>query len=638
MTESDQPKPLIDIEGVVLDLESAEDVTPAPPDPSEGDHGAPGQADPDGSADLPPGCPVTPLGIREETAYYLDAVRQLRALKFGRHNRLEIMGLFGAKSDKLYEYWPRQKWEGDEDTGRWVTTGWKPELAAENMIAAAHNKGVWDPTDRVRGAGAWRGASGELILHCGDGILIGPAPKGAQPLGDRIQGAWHRPGAVGRYVFPAAPACPRPHPLRTETGAGGPAWDLLELLKTWRWRRGELDAVLLLGWIGAAILGGALHWRPVAWITGGPGTGKSTLHDVLRLVFDQNLVSVSDASAAGIWQKVKYSTLPIALDEVEAEEDNRKSQNIVKLARQAASGGVVLRGGSDHENSEFIARSCFLFSSILHPPFLGQDQSRIAVLSLDRFRQGDVPPALDAAFLGNLGRQLLRALADHWTDFGPVLATYRAELQQRKQTARGADVFGTLLACAHVMLHGAELDSQAVGAMCAKLQAAEADAGDEPQRDEVMMLQRILGYSVEPYRGGARSLLGEWVEKAAGLYEGEDYSRSDAQKIIQGYGIKFQVDKEGKPWLAIAYDHPGLDQVFKGTHWAARSGTIGVWAQAAARLDGAMATTKGGLYFAGVGTKRAVLVPIETVCPHGLEQLRDLFQGNQGGSDDTATP
>jgi hypothetical protein len=32
--------------------------------------------------------------------------------------------------------------------------------------------------------------------------------------------------------------------------------------------------VLLFGWIGAAMVGGALDWRPLAWLTGDRGTGE----------------------------------------------------------------------------------------------------------------------------------------------------------------------------------------------------------------------------------------------------------------------------------------------------------------------------------------------------------------------------
>ena len=114
------------------------------------------------------------------------------------------------------------------------------------------------------------------------------------------------------------------------------------------------------------MLGGALEWRPMVWVAGDKGTGKSTLQKVVKGVFGRGgLIPAVDASAAGLWQSLGHSSLPVALDEVESEEDNRRNNNLLKLARVAASGGQMLRGGSDHKQASFTVRSCFLFSSIL---------------------------------------------------------------------------------------------------------------------------------------------------------------------------------------------------------------------------------------------------------------------------------
>jgi hypothetical protein len=148
---------------------------------------------------------------------------------------------------------------------------------------------------------------------------------------------------------------------------------------------------------------------------------------MLTGIFDGALIAVSDASAAGVWQKLGHSTLPVILDEVEAEEDNRRGQGLIKFARQAASGGLVLRGGSDHGASEFTARSGFLFSSILIPPLQPQDRSRMAVLELKEL-QGNSEPNLDTRHLSDLGQRLMRRLVDGWARWGATLDMYRAAL------------------------------------------------------------------------------------------------------------------------------------------------------------------------------------------------------------------
>jgi hypothetical protein len=148
---------------------------------------------------------------------------------------------------------------------------------------------------------------------------------------------------------------------------------LVAVLATWNWSRSDTDAHLLFGWIVAAMFGVALDWRPLAWVTGDAGSGKSTLDRLLSIVMggEQGLVTTTDATEAGLRSVVRQSTLPIAFDEAEA--DNRRMAGVIKFARQAASGGMVLRGSADHKGAEFRVRSCFLFSSILIPPLGDQD-------------------------------------------------------------------------------------------------------------------------------------------------------------------------------------------------------------------------------------------------------------------------
>ena len=125
-----------------------------------------------------------------------------------------------------------------------------------------------------------------------------------------------------------------------------------------------IDARLLLGWIGSAMMGAYLNYRPLAWITGDSKTGKSTLQELLGWVLGGALLQSPDASEAAVRQVLGQQSLPVAIDEAEAEEDNRKLLALVKLARIAASAsGDIMRGGQDHQGHQFQAKTCFLFSS-----------------------------------------------------------------------------------------------------------------------------------------------------------------------------------------------------------------------------------------------------------------------------------
>lgn len=554
--------------------------------------------------DLPAGCPVEPLGVMRSTRYYLDALRQLVELPADKHNRTNILGLFGNRIDFLHDHFTRTNKKGDPD-------GWRPEQAAECLMTACADRGVWDPFDRVRGSGSWMGRNGELIMHCGDAIWFGSTVKGAR-------GNWHQPGLVDGYVYPAESPLPRPDDEAADGGEAGVGSELLEMLASWNWRRDKLDAQLLLGWIGAGIIGGALKWRPLAWITGGKGTGKSTLHEVLKGVCGDALVAVSDASAAGVWQKLGYRTVPVAFDELEAEEDNRKANNVIKLARQAASGGVVLRGGSDHQSSQFMARSCFLFSSILVPPLLGQDRSRMAILELGELSKTVRPPNLDPKRLAKMGRQLRRRLADGWWRWQETFDGFRNALVERGHSARGADQFGTLLAMADILIADTLPLPEEYRNWAERLEDSNLSEREDDDRDEQRCLGHLLSTVIDPYRNGQRTTVGEWVVKAAGLQPDGPQSEAfgekdqkDANAALGTYGMKVVKGVSGTDYLAIANYHQGLSSIFSNTHWAGRSGTQGVWVQAVRRLPGAEIYRK--VIWLGGQAVRATVVPISSV-------------------------
>jgi hypothetical protein len=88
-------------------------------------------------------------------------------------------------------------------------------------------------------------------------------------------------------------------------------------------------------------------------------------------------------------------TLPVFFDELEAEANNDRAQRVIKLARLASSEGVIFKGGSDHRATEFVARSCFYFTSILMPHMLSQDRNRMAILELKPIPNKAREPMLD---------------------------------------------------------------------------------------------------------------------------------------------------------------------------------------------------------------------------------------------------
>ncbi|MEM6623855.1 MAG: hypothetical protein AAF674_16625 [Pseudomonadota bacterium] len=516
-----------------------------------------------------PGSPVTALGMHGKQCFYLDVLQQLQSVD--NHTRDRIRTIFGGRTDLLMQHFPRMS-AGNPPK----TLSWLHEEAATAMVSACAAKGVWSAHERVRGLGAWLNDNGFPILHCGDQIIT-RAESGRD--------VHQLPGQIEGYVYPADVRAPKPAPqATTDAECRQAAQELLEALQSWSWAREDVDAHLLLGWIVAAMFGGALQWRPMCWITGDRGMGKSTLMDLIGYVMggEQGIVKATDTTEAGIRQVVKQATLPVAIDEAEAEADNRRMASVIKLARQAASGGLVIRGGADHKSAEFRVRSCFLFASILIPELMDQDISRMAVLELRPFKEGAMAPKITRRHFADLGRRIRRGVLRAWPQQHETLESYAMALSSAGHSARGCDQFGTLLAMADLALHGGQPTGDALAGWASKLDGRQIQAETDESADWERMLNHLFSHPLDMYRGGVKYSVGEVIAVAANLPSAStSLDRAEAVTQLRRFGISVAgTDKTAQ--IEIANNHQGLAPLFKDTRWAG-----GVHRQSAKRIPGA---------------------------------------------------
>ncbi|MCW1748806.1 hypothetical protein [Rhizobium acaciae] len=308
-----------------------------------------------------------------------------------------------------------------------------------DLYAACRARGAWAMSDTVRGRGAWRDLEGNLILHCGDHLYL--------------NGEVEDTGEHGDYIYPRRPPSLVPWGAPVDPSEN-PATEIMQLLRTWNFSRGDTDAMFILGWIGVAMLGGALDWRPSIFAVGDAGTGKSELfgrHGLLRAVIGRMMISTTNASEAGLYQLVGHDSLPIAIDELEGDDGHDQAQKIIKMARDAASGSVRIRGGQNHKGVDFQAQSTFSFSGINPPPIPPANLTRLIIIEmLPLLPSSNKSPVLRAA--ETVGPRLLRILMDRWDELKDRLEEYYAILREAGHGSRGQKTFGTFLAMAHTML------------------------------------------------------------------------------------------------------------------------------------------------------------------------------------------
>lgn len=532
----------------------------------------PGEWRSDGYLGLPPDCPVQVLGMDGNVLFVVDAVGQLIGLKPSETGIAPVQQLFAGRDLYLHWAWPRIGKGG-------TVTGFEANKVRADLYAAGARKGLWKAVEKVRGLGAWQGraTAGEappLILHCGEYLYR--------------DGKMIRPGEIDGHFYPRRPAMFLPWQAEM-SHADNPAPSLLAILKTWNWRRPIIDPILFLGWIGAGFLGGALPWRPSMFLVGDKAVGKSSLQNLVKAVFGDAIVSTPDTTPAGIYQRIGNDALPIAVDELEAEADNRRAIAVVKLARLAASGGLMLRGGQDHTSVEFQARSTFLFSAINPPPLQPQDLSRLAILTLGKLDISQPMPVIHDP--ETIGPRLLRQLADAWAGFPALYEAYRAALRGGGHDSRGQDTYGIFLTCAHMLLGDEGMDAAGFDienfAEWGELLSAASLPQSENARDNWRAcIEHLLSVRIDAWRNGARNSIGGVIEDLIEEKQpsfASDKPPDEARKLLAQVGLGLvgprHIAAPGQWLLAIPTAGQGIGALFRETPWGGVGG-IGSWTDA----------------------------------------------------------
>lgn len=578
---------------------------------------------------LPQPCPVTPLGMLGDKLVFLDGLRQVQMVPPDGARKNTMVAWFGA--DYLHAHYAT---DGKE---RWDT-----RQSSEDLIMDCRAKGIFNPQGKVLGRGAHRPllSSQSLVLHIGREVLVAPeggklerAPAGMVKLGGK------------EVFFPAADTLPRPADKGAERAEGEA---LLDLFTRWNWVEPKAAPLLLLGWVAQAMICGALEWRAHIWLPGPTASGKSSLQKIIRSVIDEHwCLATADATEAAIRQMLNNDTLPVCIDEAEPHDNPERQAAVMNLMKKASSGDKLLRGSSDHKGQEFTARSCFLLSSVMHATMRGEDRNRVALLEMRELPE-DVPPLeMELARWNNAGRRLQRRMIEQWPRFERTLALYRREIGTQRFAGRWQDTFGTLLACADLMLfdHAPDYEGldgfdesvqepgmgrvrNAVTAILPLLWKGKVEARTDTERAVLHLLSKPLpgapGKAAEP--------VGVWLDRAMkpsaedGMgtlpnEEARDKLKAHGMRVVQLRPDPDNPDKvrlsdallneEGWQcgYLALAYPtNAALQELWRGTDWAG-DGYKQSLAKAVHGHQTAIMNKK--VRFAGSQPDNALLVPLE---------------------------
>lgn len=234
----------------------------------------------------------------------------------------------------------------------------------------------------------------------------------------------------------------------------------LELIESFKFKRGTQDAVLMFGWLLHQFILGALGWRTHASLTGPRGSGKSTLMKLLKLLsYYNSLECDGDSSEAGIRQACGKNAISIYIDEGEA--DGNKLAKILQLLRGASSGSVVYRGTSDQKSMSFELKVAGLVGGIVPPKLNGADQSRFLRLNIEPKDIKDIKNSEVMEYLIdeekgiNLGLKLFKFTIENYNEIIKVSKIVK-QIISLKADSRFADTYGVIISCSYVALKNLE--------------------------------------------------------------------------------------------------------------------------------------------------------------------------------------
>lgn len=444
--------------------------------------------------------------------------------------------------------------------------------AATNFIL---RKGALSPIfdeSSVRGTGAWND-NGHLVINTGKELLINGE---LSPLfQDETRFVYEQKGKVPYTIK---------NPLTVEQARG-----LIEITDCLDFINPEYST-LLAGWIMLAPFGGALDWRPHAWLTGDRGAGKTHImdHIIYPMVSKYGLKALGSSSSAGLRQGLNNCSKPVMLDEAEA--DTLKKQEVIEdvlsMARQASSGSEdsanIMHGTQDGSGRNWIVKSMFLFASIGPAIKHGADKSRVTLLKLTTPRKAnkesraknflklkEAERVLTAPWIEGFHARTLNL----FPELLKCITIFNEQTADIMGTRRDGDQYGTLLAGAYMVTHDTAPTAGEARLWLDKFTLLHNDEPNEKDDGE-LCLDEIMNYKVQvsEYKLSIGIWLKAWFSPYSDLIDREDVeglltiAPGSIKRELEDQGIK-PVFRAGIIEVQIADGHPAIQRILKSTAW-----------------------------------------------------------------------
>lgn len=513
-------------------------------------------------------------------------------------NQVLSMTASSHTKNNLLELASLQHWENTAPGGRSGGPNW--DMAINAMLQQSQRTGIYDP-DMTRGRGAWWD-DGRPTIHLGNRVIV---------AGDEYP--VHR--VPSRYIYEQALELPvnLHNPLNTTE-----AHELVKICNRISWEK-PVNGMMLSGWIVCSVVCGALRWRPHIWITGGAGSGKSTvMNEIIKRCMGRMALYVKgDTTKAGLQQFLQHDALGVIFDEAESERKSAAARidEIMQLVTVSSSEdeALTLKGSAGGKSVSYKIRSCFAFSSITTNIKQHAARTRVSVLGMRRNTAPDAKQQFE-----RLCEHIESVLTKQWSErlhariirLIPVIR-HNTEIFSNAGAAvlgskRLGDQIGSLLAGAYALHSTNQITPQQAEEWIARQDWAEVQSIEE-QSDEYRclsyVLEKVISLSTSMASRADRNV-GELIAIASGEIRDAEVPADDAQSALNRIGIRVP---EREPFFWISNSHTGIAKLLDDTPWS------GNWGKTFKRIPGAVALEKPARIGKGQPTQRVTAIPLSTI-------------------------
>lgn len=471
-----------------------------------------------------------------------------------RTNSLHEIRYFTAnqlqQAGTLLDIAPRDFWQEVCGTSSFTAPGAR-HVISDILLRIAERKGIVNMARLMLGRGAFKD-NGRCFYYMGDHVLT-------ENDGGRLDVRMDINDITAKALRPG------PH-IQTAKHSDAPQYGkaIAECIHEYRWER-PAHGIAFVGWIVTSLVGGALPFRPMLWLIGAPGTGKTYLVDpVLKAVLGNALLVISNETEAGISEAVRDDSLPVWIDEFEPTKGREdRVQHVLAYMRQSSSGEALRARGGPQAVNNVVPRASICFSSVYQVNLGQANEQRIVTLRLSR-------EGLPIEHWMKLESRIREAISPkkmsavrHWIIENTKWVVDRAAglqtaLLQQGHSTRESQIYGALSAGAELMFGDEKFLTPPV-----------VDTSTDV--DEWRPMEVLLGTPM-PMGGGRAMTLGMAIMKIIDVEKIE--TKGDKQlcsEFLENYGVAYRdlttSQQFDVPTVLFAPTTEGFRKVFRTSEY-----------------------------------------------------------------------